>query len=374
MRNYAWLVIGALGLAGCGRAEHQGPGVGVTDGGLGGGLGVMDGGHPEVDEADASPPATNECPATQLAAESDIAAIRTLTSDATHLYYVLWPCDLDECPPGPHEVRAVAKAGGIPTILALEPGYISEHIAVAGGHVYWIRSVDRAIMRVSIDGQGQPEVVYQSAAPTGYLAANADGVYWRTLDENERWTRLERLPLAGGGVETVGSLPPDAGFSLLDDARVYYLTGSSSATALLHAMDLATGETHTLTTGPESFAGGEFTQDALALEWSGAGGLRRLAKSGGEPVTIVEAGGYDVGSNGELALYYGFDDEGLHAAPVTGGAPTLIAPATCNLFGTWLERVIDSDRVYWSSGHDIFAVSLPHHDSPAGPQVTLVPH
>ncbi len=347
MRAFKLLIVAAIGLAGCDGAEHEDLAVDVT------------GTDPDIEEPGASPAAADACPATRLVDESDIAAIRSLTSDATNLYYVLWPCDLDDCPPDSDEVRAVPKAGGASTILALEPGTISDDLAVAGGHVYWIRSSDRAIMRVPTDGCDEPEVVYQSPAPTAYLAANADGVYWRSLDENERWTRLERLPLAGGDVETVAILPPDATFSLLDDERLYFLSGLSSADALLHALDLDTGETQTLTANPDSFLGGEFTQDAVALQWSGNGALlRRLAKSGGEPVTIVDEGGYDVGSNGELALYYGFEVEDLRAVPVTGGAPTVVAPSTCNLFGTWLERVVDADQLYWSSGHDIYAVPL----------------
>jgi len=348
MRFFKLLVIAAIGLVGCDAAEQGDLAADVT--------GNAD---TDIEEPGAGPAGPDACPATQLAAESEIAAIRSLTSDATNLYYVVWPCDLDDCPPDSDEVRAVPRAGGASTLLALEPGTISDDLAVAGGHVYWIRSNDRAIMRVPTDGCDEPEVVYQSPAPTAYLAANADGVYWRSLDENERWTRLERLPLAGGDVETVATLPPEANFSLLDDERLYFMTGLSSAEAFLHALDLDTGETQTLTANPDSFLGGEFTQDAVALQWSGNGGLlRRLAKSGGEPVTIVDEAGYDVGSNGELALLYSLEVEDLRSVPVTGGAPTVVAPPTCNLFGTWLERVVDPDQLYWSSGHDIFAVPL----------------
>jgi len=350
MRAFRLAVVAAIGLAGCDAAEHETLAVDVA--------GTADTeADTEMEEPGPSPAAADACPATRLVDESDIAAIRALTSDATHLYYVLWPCDLEECPPDPHEVRVVPKAGGAPTILALEPGFVSDDLAVAGGHVYWIRSSDRAIMRVPTDGCDEPEVVHQSPAPTAYLAANADGVYWRSLDENEHWTRLERLPLAGGDVETVAILPPDASFSLLDDERLYFLTGGSPSAALLNALDLDTGEMQTLTANRESFLGGDFTQDAVALQWA-SNGLRRLAKSGGEPVTIADEGGYDVGSNGELALYYDFEVEDLRAVPVTGGAPTVVAPSTCNLFGTWLERVVDADKLYWSSGHDIFAVPL----------------
>jgi hypothetical protein len=353
MDGFKLLVVAAIGLAGCDGAKHEGLSADVT------GAAATDVDEPDASPPvdDAGPPTDDACPATLLVDESDIAAIRALTSDATHLYYVLWPCDLEECPPDPHEVRAVPKAGGAPTILALEPGFISEDLAVAGGHVYWIRSSDRAIMRVPIDGCDEAEVVHQGSAPAAFLAANADGVYWRSLDENGQWTRLERLPLAGGDVETVAILPPDTTFSLLDDERLYFLSGSAPSAALLYALDLDTGETQPLTANPEAFLGGEFTQDAVALQWA-ADGLRRLAKSGGEPVTIADEGGYDVGSNGELSLYYDFEVEDLRAVPVTGGAPTVVAPPTCNLFGTWLERVVDADQLYWASGHDIFAVPL----------------
>jgi hypothetical protein len=350
-------VVGALGITGCVRADDHATGIGIED------RGVSDGGCIAVDESDASVPATNECPATRIVAESDISAIRTLTSDATQLYYVLWPCDLDDCPPQPHEVRAVPKGGGTPTLLAFEPGSISEDIAVAGGHVYWIRSRERALMRVLSDGSGQPEVVYQSDA-MAFLSANAHGVYWRSLDGNERWTRLERLPLSGGVVETAAILPSRATFSLLDDGRSYYLIGNSPAAAQLFATDLLTGLEHALTEQPESFGGGEFTQDAVALQWSGSRGLRRLAKTGGDPVTISDESNYDVGSNGELALYYRLESADLRAVPVTGGSTTVVAPPTCDLFGVWLERVVAADRVYWSSGHEIHSVPLPQPDGP----------
>ena len=48
----------------------------------------------------------------------------------------------------------------------------------------------------------------------------------------------------------------------------------------------------------------------------------------------------------------------MRAVPVTGGAPTVVATSTCNLFGTWLERVVDADQLYWSSGHDLCSVPL----------------
>jgi hypothetical protein len=353
MHAFKLLVVAAIGLAGCDVAEQDDLANGVT------GTADTDVEEPGAEEPGASPAAADACPATHLVDEPEEAGIRTLTSDATNLYYVLWPCEGDNCPPDTDEVRALPKAGGAPTILALEPGNILDHIAVAGGHVYWIRNSDRAIMRVPTDGCDEAEVVYQSPTPKAHLAANGDGVYWRSIDENEAFTRLERLPLAGGDVETVAMLPPNAGFSLLDDERLYFLSGISAADAVLNAVDLDTGETQTLMANPEGFGGGEFTQDAVALEWSGTGAvLRRLAKSGGEPVTIVDEGGYDVGSNGELALYWGFEVEDLRAVPVTGGAPTVVAPSTCNLFGTWLERVVDADQLYWSSGDDIYAVPL----------------
>jgi hypothetical protein len=344
------LVVGVC-LAGCGVAEQGDVAADVA--------GAAD---TEVDEAGAEEPgavpgAPDACPATHLVDESDISAIRSLTSDATHLYYVYWPCDLEVCPPDPHEVRAVPKMGGPPTTLALEPGFIPFDIAVGGGFVYWVRGTDRAVMRVPTDGCEEPEVVHQAPGFRAFIAANSDAVYWRTLDENEHWTQLERLPHAGGDVESVATLPPDASFSLLDEERLYFLTGGSAATAILNATDLDTGETRRLTTNPEPFGGGEFTQDAVALWW-GNNGLRRLAKSGGEPESITDALAYDVGSNGELALYYNFDPEDLRAVPVTGGAPTILATASCNLFGTWLERVVDDDVFYWSSGHEIFALPL----------------
>jgi hypothetical protein len=344
MHAFKSLLVAAICLAGC---DGAGPGdltADVT------GTGDTDIEEPGAEEPGAEQPgagpAEDECPATLLVDEPDISAIRSLTSDETHLYYVLWPCDLDECPPGPHEVRSVPKAGGVSTILALEPGFISDDLAVAGGHVYWIRSIDRAIMRVPTDGCEEAEVVVEGPAARAFLAANADGVYWRTLDDSGQWSGLERLPLAGGDVEQVATLPPNATFSLLDDERLYFLSGISPVDSLLQAVDLDTGETQALTTNTESFLGGEFTQDAGALQW-GNSGLRRIAKSGGEPVTITDELGYDVGSNGELALYYNIEGEGdLRAVPVSGGAPTVVATPACNLFGTWLERVVDDDQLY----------------------------
>lgn len=359
MHAFKTLLIAAIYLAGCDGAD---PGDLTADVTGTGDIDIEEPGTdvPAAEEPGASPDAGDACPATLLVAESDISAIRSLISDETHLYYVLWPCDLEECPPGPHEVRSVPKAGGVSTILALEPGFISDDLAVAGGHVYWIRSIDRAIMRVPIDGCEEAEVMVEGPAVRAFLAANADGVYWRTFDEeSSEWSGLERLPLDGGDVETVATLPPTATFSLLDDERVYFLTGISPVDALLQAVDLDTGEAQALTAIPESFGGGDFTQDAVALQW-GNNGLRRIAKSGGEPVTITDELGYDVGSNGELALYYNIEGEGdLRAVPVSGGAPTVLATPACNLFGTWLERVVDDDHLYWSSGHDIFAIPLP---------------
>jgi hypothetical protein len=352
MHSFKLLVVAAIGLSGCVAAEQDDRTVDVT------GTVDTDIDEPGAEEPGASPAAADACPATHLVDEPEEAAIRTLTSDATNLYYVLWPCESDNCPHDTDEVRALPKAGGVPTILALETSAIVDSIAVAGGHVYWTRNGDHAIMRVPTDGCDEAEVVYQSPAPKAHLAANADGVYWRSLDENEAFTRLERLPLDGGDVEAVAILPRNAGFSLLDDERLYFLSGISAADAVLNAVDLDTGETQTLMASPESFGGGSFTQDAVALEWSGSGAIRRLAKTGGEPVTIVDESGYDVGSNGELALYWGFELEDLRAVPVTGGTPTVVAPSSCNLFGTWVERVVDADQLYWSSGDDIYAVPL----------------
>jgi hypothetical protein len=347
MRAFKVLVVAAIGLAGCDGADQ---GEAAAD--IAGTAGA------EIEEPGETETGADACPATQLVDEPDTSAIRSLTSDATHLYYAWWPCDLDDCPPDQDEVRAVPKAGGTPTTLAVEPGSIPFDIAVGGGFVYWIRGSDRAVMRVPTDGCEEPEVVHQAPGSRAYIAANEGAVYWRVLDENEAFTGLERMPHAGGDVETVATLPPDASFSLLDENHLYFLTAGPSPTSILNALDLDTGETRTLMETPESMVGAEFSQDAVALWW-GNNGLRRLAKSGGEPATISEDLSYDVGSNGELALYYNFEPEELRAVPVTGGAPTVVATTTCNLFGTWLERVVDDDQLYWSSGHDLFAVPLP---------------
>jgi hypothetical protein len=353
MRALKLVVVVTIGLGGCDGAEQEeitGGLTGTADTGIG---------EPGAEEPDGTT-AADACPATQLVDESNISAIRSLRSDATHLYYVWWPCDLDDCPPDQDdEVRAVPKAGGTPTTLAFEPGSIPFEIAVGSGYVYWVRWSDRSVMRVPTDGCEEPEVFYQAPGFRAFIAANDDGVYWRTLDENDQWSLLERLPHAGGDVETVAILPPDSSFSLLDDERLYVLTGFNSADAHLNAVDLDTGEIQRLTENRESFGGGFFTQDADALWW-GNNGLRRLAKSGGEPETITDDLSYDVGSNGELALYYNFEPEELRAVPVTGGESTVVATSACNLFGTWLERVVDDDALYWSSGHDIFAVPLPN--------------
>jgi hypothetical protein len=273
MRKLLVVAVG-IGLAGCDGAEHEEVGLDVT--------GTAETGTAETDSEEPGRGAAgpDACNATRLVDEFEESAVRELTSDATHIYYVLWPCELDGCPPDVDEVRAVAKAGGAPTVLALEPGSITDNLAVAGGHVYWLRSRDKALMRVPTDGCEEPEVVHETSTLRGYLAANADGVYWRSVDENELYTRLERLPLEGGEVEAVAILPPQASFSLLDDERLYFLTGNSAADAFLNAVDLDTGETQALTVEPDSFGGGGFTQDADALQWSASNGLRRLAKSG----------------------------------------------------------------------------------------------
>ncbi len=191
------LVVAAICLTGC---DGAGPGDLTADVTGTGDTDIEEPGAevPGAEEPGASPDEADECPATLLVDEPDISAIRSLTSDATHLYYVLWPCDLDECPPDPHEVRAVPKAGGAPTILALEPGI----------HLRTTSPWPAATSTGSAPPTGRSCASRPTAAtrprsctrvpqPGRFLAANADGVYWRSLDENEAVDRARAAAARG---------------------------------------------------------------------------------------------------------------------------------------------------------------------------------
>jgi hypothetical protein len=260
------LVLVATALAGCsflgsdGRAPlHQGP----SDGGM---------------AADADGPPDGACSGgCVLATSTDPHAIAV---DATHVYWTS---------PG-LGVMKVPKAGGATVTLATGvPG--ATGLTVDARAVYWT-NIDEAqgrigIMTVPLAG-GAPVLLASYEEWPLAVAVDATHVYW-TTGVGVPGDHVLRTPLAGGPAEPIASGQTGASDLAVDAANVYWVTCGDGT---VMKAPLAGGEPVTLAT--ESTCLQSLAIDAANVYWTGLdlGAIMTVPIEGGAPVVLAENPSY----------------------------------------------------------------------------------
>ncbi|HSY23227.1 MAG TPA: hypothetical protein VK841_13970, partial [Polyangiaceae bacterium] len=124
-------------------------------------------------------------------------AITSLALDETHVY---WADALDE------KIVAVAKDGGLPTVLAEGRG-LPKSIVAFGDTLFWVEQRGEAVWMMPKVG-GSPRLVVQDFAGFAHLAAGPDGVFWVNEAAVSGGFRVLRAPLGGGDATPVAPASP----------------------------------------------------------------------------------------------------------------------------------------------------------------------
>lgn len=179
------------------------------------------------------------------------------------------------------------------------------------------------------------------AAQVGWLAADADGIYWLNLGADS--TGIWRADKDGGGaVQLVGGASADprwfAGEATLDGDRIVYVEGATSG--ITHTRVRSISKTGGPATDVPSVPGTGLVTDDAFIYSCASDGIYRTSKSGGRaerigapPCAQLQRDGTqlswlfnpwiiaDVGG-GAVALA---SPTGLYALPVTGGVASKLA-------------------------------------------------
>jgi len=207
-----------------------------------------------------------------------------------------------------NQVNAVVTAplcGGTPTTIATFPQTVA-YLAVAGGVAYFSVPVPGLIMSVPVAGGTPSTFGHDVNGTTQMIVVDQSNVYWADTNSPQ-----------GGGIvsEPIG--------------------GGAQTT-------LVTGD------GPVALA-----QDATNLYWvveSNMGVVKKIAKTGGTPVTLATGQSYPIWVATDGTNVY-WDTLGatvgtgtLAMVPVDGGTPTTLATQQSEPYGI----VVDSTDIYWA--------------------------
>lgn len=175
-------------------------------------------------------------------------------------------------------VMRVPKSGGSPVAVAAEQDNVAA-IAVDATHVYWIAG--EAIVRVEKEGGKPPKPVVEGfGQPTGLAVDDAFVYSYSTLSG-----KLSRVPKKGGAAKPVVTEDVTLHAFFADDRFLYWSIGSEGK-AELKRLAKAGGKPSSVVTG-QSIPGG-LAQDGSSIYWTNGDAIFRADKSGGGATKIVD--------------------------------------------------------------------------------------
>lgn len=232
-------------------------------------------------------------------------------------------------------------------------------IAVHGADVFFITN-ESAIMRTTTRGAVPIEVTTR-AIPTTGLTIDGDYLYWLAGDYDNG--KLERMPLAGGDVESFGrarSVAARENVIAFAEGNVYWTDfdlDDATVGGRIMRMPKEGGAAEPLITGrpgvPFSIA-----TDGTEMFWSESASLEALATTrimampleGGDVRLVGRtiAGSGDIAVDAEM-VYFGSSESddpsaGLFRMDKAGGDPRLIARGG---FAPAIHLVLDETHIYW---------------------------
>ena len=183
-----------------------------------------------------------------------------------------------------------------------------------------------------------PTVIARTSGDPREIRVTATHVYWRSLDLASLLSGLERVPIAGGGVEVVSAA--DVGGVAIDEGHVYW---TELSTSQIVRMPVAGGAPVPVVTGQSAFS---VAAAAGKLAWVTADKLF-VADSDGQNVR-------ELGAGMENVLEVAVDAEAAYVVENTGGrvlAAPIAGGAVVELAGSEPDGIlgfgINSSNVYW---------------------------
>jgi len=256
-----------------------------------------------------------------------------------------------------------------PTIVTIT-GEFADHLAVAGGKLYWSERGQSPLMSAPASGGSPSPMAIKIGSPDGLLPQGTD-LLW--LDDQSGTSvngcvgldvvRLLRRTRAGTTVTLAEGEHCSSGTGdlVLGGGGVYWVTLPSSSGQAIRRTVLSGGASETVYTSELHIVA--LTGDAQYLYWlednypDPVAALRRIPFAGGPVETLVEGlvtQAQTFAINGSLAFYDAIDDQGerLFAVPLAGGPPTPLTTVTIQP----VKLAADETTLYWidpSSLHDV---------------------
>ncbi|MCM2264837.1 MAG: DUF4214 domain-containing protein, partial [Desulfuromonadales bacterium] len=253
-------------------------------------------------------------------------------------------------------LKKTPVSGGVPTPLAGDYG-LPSGLTVSGGFVYWN---DGHIRRTLLDGSLTETLSEAVAVDFDYpdLIADDSHVYYLSSTASPPVYAVMQIPLSGGGATPLATSEWFPIVAIAEDSEnVYWLQnrfpdpdGSSS----IRKISKSGGTVEILATGLRAFKGGlvrhgnnlYFTDTNYFDTYR----IMRVSTAGGAVATLVtvqpsnndQVRGLAVDDSG----IYWLDTAGVWAAPLGGGAPTLLAAAGETVTGIALT----AEMVVWAEG------------------------
>jgi hypothetical protein len=240
-------------------------------------------------------------------------------------------------------------------------GFGMSAIAVHGSDVFFITD-ESVIMRTTATGAVAKEIITRSV-PTRGLKVEGDYLYWLAGDYDSG--RLERMPIAGGDVESFGRARSFAGIEnviAFDDDNVYWTDfdlDDATIGGRIMRMPKKGGTAEPVIEGrpgiPFSIAtdGTEvFWSENASLEAPSPTSIMAMPLQGGNVRLVGNtiAGAGDIAVDA-IAVYFGSSEDGSSAGVFrmnkAGGNPI---PISSDGFVPALHLVIDEAQIYWGDG------------------------
>lgn len=236
-------------------------------------------------------------------------------------------------------------------------------IAVGGGYAF-VTSFDGAIFRLPTSG-GTATKIASPEWPT-YVGVDSTHVYWTDLAIAPNPGSVGRVPIGGGTSEILAAGLVGPNSCTLFGGRVYFAHGTTSGR--IESVPVSGGVVATIATGVNQpyYAAANSTRVCWAtngnsIECSAGGTL-----VSGEPSRIQFV------ALDETHAYYALGSGVLRRVALTGGAPVTVDTGPATLFA--MEIILDGENVYWFSAGQIRRVAkstfsaLPIHAGADGVQ------
>lgn len=185
------------------------------------------------------------------------------------------------------------------------------------------------------------------------MAVDATHVYWTTTSSSsdQRYDVL-RVAKRGGPVETLATDQSDAVGLTMDGTHVYWLARTGECVARRIAK--TGGPVATIASGLPCSGGWATTQavvDDTRFYWTGDGGVRAVAKSGGTPAVVAEARSATLLVQDATKIYWGEANGPLWAQSKSGGAKVKLLEASP------ARAAVDGSSLYYASAGKIMRLA-----------------